>query len=130
MSRQSLGENGCRHVSSAEELGVGWAGDFDVELAEDLAAGLPGHDAAGELSAGDSSDDVSCSGWISLAGELLAETLSELAAVFDGEARYGGEAAVGLAVAAAVLRDRASEALIGHPDHGQIGLSHSALLQP
>lgn len=106
--RQGLGAGGCRHV--------GLAGDLDVDLAGDLPVGLAGHGAAGELSVGQLSGGVSSPVWASLAGELLAETLTELARAFDGEARYGGGAAAGLAVAAAVLRDRASEALIGHPD--------------
>lgn len=53
-------------------------------------------------------------GWASLAAEVLAETLVELAEGFDCEAKHGGEHAVGLSVAAVVLRDRAAESLIAH----------------
>lgn len=49
------------------------------------------------------------SGWLSIANEILAETLIELAADFEHEAKSGDERSVGLLLAAMVLRDRAAE---------------------
>ncbi|MDN5762061.1 MAG: hypothetical protein L0H41_07085 [Microlunatus sp.] len=52
---------------------------------------------------------------MSLAVELVAATLEELAEEFDHEALHEGDQAAGLAVAALVLRDRAAEALTADP---------------
>lgn len=55
--------------------------------------------------------------WESMAAELVAATLNELAEEFDHEAREDGDNSAGLAVAALVLQDRAVEALTGLGTH-------------
>lgn len=49
--------------------------------------------------------------WAVVAAEMCAERLSELAEELGHEASRGGDGAVGLAIAANVLRDRAFELL-------------------